>query len=890
MADDARLTVVLEAKIDKLIDGLNKAETKLGSFSRAAYGAAAQARKAFDLDASRANGPLKQLELMNKIGVAQAAGNTKEAAALKEQLALLNQVSALRRLGLSQIEAQALAEKHLAAVTAAEAIAARSGRGFGGAGRAIFSKASAGAVEEGAGALGVLGPGLEALGPAAIVAAAGIIAVVESLKRAHEATEFAEKIEETAKRLHQTTDALQEYRYAVFKAGGTEEGADEALGGFSETLGKAEEGLKRSLKAFTQLGFTPAQVKSFKDTDDALQQVIERLAKVKDNAIRDALIGQFGLGGMKALIIDGVDRMRQLRAEAEKIGIVMDSGMVKRGAEANKEFTTLSKVIDVQLKSAFIDLAPILTGLLSLAAGIARQVADIVDSFRSIENKRTQAIRDNQAQLATSLRGDAAALRQHPDSEVLHRRVREQIAQVNANNAELSRRAGEEEAVPKPTGEIEPPGGRAAHTPKGDVGSVLKSAQDALDEAQQRLAEASVEDPGGTQEANQRQGLEGIYKRRADAEVAAIDAELKRQQDDLEAQKAKNEADKSLTPAIRARAKGELEAAGLADQDAAEAKKRKVIQDAFNAQEDAANQVYQAKVEAQIAELEAQQKIATTISARGSLEERILALRQNLERDLKVTELQRQRAKGEITPEQYDTQLKSLGGQQSAAALAQSNDNLGPLAQFAHDASGKDMGEELQKNAVSAIDALNSGVIELLDNSEQAKKELANLPKKFAMDVLKAFLQKGEGDLLSSLGLGGAGAQGSGGAGAFASAAKGIGGFFHMLGFFAGGTDRAPGGLSVVGERGPELVNLPRGAQVIPNSTLGAIANGKIGSAGRGTVIVAPVSNFDMRGNSSTQEVQSMIASANAQNRALVMDGVRRSLPGWQTQNSYERG
>jgi hypothetical protein len=37
---------------------------------------------------------------------------------------------------------------------------------------------------------------------------------------------------------------------------------------------------------------------------------------------------------------------------------------------------------------------------------------------------------------------------------------------------------------------------------------------------------------------------------------------------------------------------------------------------------------------------------------------------------------------------------------------------------------------------------------------------------------------------------------------------------------FAGGTDFAPGGLSLVGERGPELVNLPRGSQVIPNIAL----------------------------------------------------------------------
>ncbi len=37
---------------------------------------------------------------------------------------------------------------------------------------------------------------------------------------------------------------------------------------------------------------------------------------------------------------------------------------------------------------------------------------------------------------------------------------------------------------------------------------------------------------------------------------------------------------------------------------------------------------------------------------------------------------------------------------------------------------------------------------------------------------------------------------------------------------YANGTSFAPGGLAMVGERGPELVNLPRGSQVIPNSAL----------------------------------------------------------------------
>lgn len=60
---------------------------------------------------------------------------------------------------------------------------------------------------------------------------------------------------------------------------------------------------------------------------------------------------------------------------------------------------------------------------------------------------------------------------------------------------------------------------------------------------------------------------------------------------------------------------------------------------------------------------------------------------------------------------------------------------------------------------------------------------------------------------------------------------------------FAKGTDFAPGGLAMVGEKGPELVNLPRGSQVIPNMRLPALTKG---GGSNVTVHFAPV--IDARG------------------------------------------
>lgn len=88
------------------------------------------------------------------------------------------------------------------------------------------------------------------------------------------------------------------------------------------------------------------------------------------------------------------------------------------------------------------------------------------------------------------------------------------------------------------------------------------------------------------------------------------------------------------------------------------------------------------------------------------------------------------------------------------------------------------------------------------------------------LDILSAVI--GLGMQLGSIGLFGKTIQ--------ANLSKGVPGF-------ANGTNFAPGGMAIVGERGPELVNLPRGSQVIPNHELG----------GGMTVQVVPSPYFDVR-------------------------------------------
>lgn len=86
---------------------------------------------------------------------------------------------------------------------------------------------------------------------------------------------------------------------------------------------------------------------------------------------------------------------------------------------------------------------------------------------------------------------------------------------------------------------------------------------------------------------------------------------------------------------------------------------------------------------------------------------------------------------------------------------------------------------------------------------------------------------------------------------------------------FAIGTNFAPGGTALVGERGPELVDLPRGSRVTPNSQIGGNTN----------VQVIPSPYFDVVVNGHIQRAAPAIVSASVSEMGDRMAKVRaRSL------------
>jgi phage-related protein len=88
---------------------------------------------------------------------------------------------------------------------------------------------------------------------------------------------------------------------------------------------------------------------------------------------------------------------------------------------------------------------------------------------------------------------------------------------------------------------------------------------------------------------------------------------------------------------------------------------------------------------------------------------------------------------------------------------------------------------------------------------------------------------------------------------------------------YANGTNYAPGGLSLVGERGPELVNLPRGA--------GVMSNRELRSLGGTSVQVIPSPYFDVVVDGRIVQASPAVANAGAmQAQAMAGRSARRRV------------
>jgi hypothetical protein len=319
-------------------------------------------------------------------------------------------------------------------------------------------------------------------------------------------------------------------------------------------------------------------------------------------------------------------------------------------------------------------------------------------------------------------------------------------------------------------------------------------------------------------ELRAREALTGNLQQRLDIAIRLLDAETAQKVTALEHDvtlKKINRADADKAEALTRQAAGEQ--ADLLRRDAA-----------FRI-EDQEIAIHQAKVDALIAQLTDEADMAATARERRKIEARILEIRQQMARDLEGTHNDRAVKTGAMTADQAAGSYNALIKTQAA---------------------------DTQK---SVYQAYYGGVRGALDAA--VKGGWPGLAK-YMGDKLETNLLDAMANGLTRSLIGGGAGGGGGLFGALIGAAMGVPAF-------ATGTDSAPGGLSLVGERGPELLNLKQGAQVVSNGLLSRLGQSAPASGGGVTLI-----SFDVRGAVMTTDLlDNMTRMANEAQQRATMNG-----------------
>ena len=305
---------------------------------------------------------------------------------------------------------------------------------------------------------GPLGAGVAQLGKVGFVAAAGVgaaaLATKALLSASRTAIDFVAALKDQADQAGTSVASLQALEFAAEQYGITQE---KLVDGLKEASLRADEffqtGKGSGADAFARLGIGADDLKGkLNDSAALFDLIIEKVDQLGvEGAARirifDEIFGGSAGEEFVRLAEAGSLKLQQLKAEARELGLVLDDHLVARADEASDKLKTLERIADINLKSALVDLYPILITTAELFADIARFVADVVDGFRDLENRST---RNLEAQLVTvqaniarleERRGQTSRRGGRGGSTEIDRELRAERAELERIKAELDARA-----------------------------------------------------------------------------------------------------------------------------------------------------------------------------------------------------------------------------------------------------------------------------------------------------------------------------------------------------------------------------------------------------------------------------------------------------------------
>ena len=641
-------------------------------------------------------------------------------------------------------------------------------------------------VDEKFDALGALKGKLAGIG-AGIAGALGGAALIDLAKRG---LDYASSLQEVAQQLGVTTKDLQTYRYAASQVGISQELMDKGLAKLTVTMGQARDGVSKPKAAFAELGQILGKdvLKGAATAGDALPLIADALNKTTDPAKRAALeVALFGKTGQQldTLLQPGSAALNQLAQAAQDLGLVLSDEQIANADQTADKLAEVKQVLEANIASAVANnvsaiyaLANAFESLIVKAAQAAEAVANFsnLQGFKSgdigsslalskTKSGRTTAINELSGLIAKN-QSDRARGRGNqrsylgalveistPTNPQEDKRLDEQFKKlVRLRNAYLGLDRASDAATSR-AGSVPRPGGAGAGTSAADAASAANKAKaarakaEADAERQQREAAAAAK----KDRSDQRRAADTLSRAELDSAAARADRSgdpderLKIEQDRVDLAKQGRDADLDLAAIDNRYIAANLDRLKKLNADTAEIDKQILAQKrAQQVDQDTAERV-RAGQDDQIALLEIQSRLALLAKDRHAIELRILALKQQEERDAlqRVVDDKNNR----YTPAERalaGEQLQRLPERQAAEQKSLAKDQAGPIAAYRDQlisATG-DMNAALQGVAVNGLQNLEEGLLGVINGTESVGSAFKKMASSIIADLARIAIEK----------------------------------------------------------------------------------------------------------------------------------------------------
>jgi Phage-related minor tail protein len=210
------------------------------------------------------------------------------------------------------------------------------------------------------------------------------------VKAVEGALDFADAIGKAADRAGVSTQKLQELRFAADQNGVSVAQLDDGVRRFSRRLGEfINTGAGPAAAAFKAYGIEVRDsAGNLRGTEAVMDDVIRLMGTLTSQSEKSALAAKlFGddAGPQLALALGkGIEYTDKLAARAHALGIILDDDLIRKSEETNDKLSVLSQVINVQLKSALLELSPHILTVTTALTNLLTQPAQLPDWMKTV--------------------------------------------------------------------------------------------------------------------------------------------------------------------------------------------------------------------------------------------------------------------------------------------------------------------------------------------------------------------------------------------------------------------------------------------------------------------------------------------------------------------------